>query len=217
MQTVPLRLTVIQGPNLGQEYALQGDNSIGRSTRNDISLPYPEVSRRHARLWQVEGSAFIEDLGSTNGTFVNDVRLRAPQEIYDGDEIQLGDSLRLLFLSAEGVTRPLAIVGQEAGPSAVEESQTPSADSVYAESEIPTPTPPLFTNLDAAEGAPKTDDQDRRYILWCGCLPLVLLSACMSTILFLDAYQGGRFLYCGGLRPLFQLLLGSFGFSPLCP
>ncbi len=61
---------------------------IGRSDNADIVLPYEEVSRRHSLIWRADGQAWIEDLGSANGTDVDGVRVgRTPQPLNKGDMI----------------------------------------------------------------------------------------------------------------------------------
>jgi pSer/pThr/pTyr-binding forkhead associated (FHA) protein len=214
-----VRLIVMQGPNVGHEYLLPGDEStIGRSTSNSIVLPFAEISRKHARVWQEEESTFLEDLGSTNGTFVNDTRLTGRVALYDGDEIQIGDAFRLLVASPEGLTRPIS------GPSAasVQSPQAANEQSVFSEvvpsSEIPTPRPPLYINLEERESDIELPEIDRTpdYLRWIGIAGLLVI-ALLMVLTFFDSYQGGRLLYCGSLNPFFQVLLGPFGFNPICP
>jgi len=75
-----------------------GDNLIGRNPECAIWIDVNGVSRRHARvrLDAGAGTAAIEDLTSTNGTFVNDVRVEAPHPLADGDVVQVG-SVTLTF------------------------------------------------------------------------------------------------------------------------
>jgi hypothetical protein len=63
--------------------------TIGRSASNDIVIEIPEVSRQHARIEYAQGRFKITDLGSTNGTMVNGVRVTS-RVIEDHDEIMLG-------------------------------------------------------------------------------------------------------------------------------
>jgi diguanylate cyclase (GGDEF)-like protein len=89
-------LTVIAGVNVGQTFRLKDQYVIGRSDKADITIPDQEISRRHARV-AVEGQrAWIEDLGSTNGTFVNGERV-TKRELTDGDKIQVGTITVLRF------------------------------------------------------------------------------------------------------------------------
>src|SRR3972149_3698419 len=74
-----LKLTMRQGPRTDQSFELLKDvHTIGREAGNDIIINDPQVSRHHARL-TLQGNAYIlEDLGSTNGSFVNGRRVRGP-------------------------------------------------------------------------------------------------------------------------------------------
>jgi pSer/pThr/pTyr-binding forkhead associated (FHA) protein len=70
------RLIVRRGPQPNQIYDLnKGIITLGRDITNDIVINDPEVSRHHCRLTQGGGGYTIEDLGSTNGTFINGQRL----------------------------------------------------------------------------------------------------------------------------------------------
>jgi DNA-binding winged helix-turn-helix (wHTH) protein len=75
-----------------------GDNLIGRNPECGIWVDAAGVSRRHARLRldTESGAAAIEDLGSTNGTFVNETRVESPVTLRDGDTVHLG-SVPLTF------------------------------------------------------------------------------------------------------------------------
>jgi hypothetical protein len=111
-QRPSIELTVRQGPQPGQRFSLARPAIIiGRTAGNDVVVNHPEVSRRHASLtW--DGRQFvIQDLGSANGTFVNGVRLTAPQVLQPGDAIGLGPTVLLAFqatLPAYVPSRPTA-------------------------------------------------------------------------------------------------------------
>ena len=80
---------------------LPGDNVIGREGDGVILVKSSTVSRRHARI-AIDGSgAVVEDLGSKNGTYVNDRRIEAPTPIVDGDQIRIG-SLLFTFRLSQG-------------------------------------------------------------------------------------------------------------------
>lgn len=70
---------------------------IGRSSRCDLMLLDPEVSRRHARLDSQDGMVYVSDAGSSNGTFLNGRRIEGAAEVRRGDTIDVG-STRLTFL-----------------------------------------------------------------------------------------------------------------------
>lgn len=92
------KLTILAGPEQGSEFVIEKDEIfIGREVSNDLLIPDPEVSRRHAKLTLKPDSIWIEDLGSTNGTFVNAERVVDPLNLQPGDQITLGESVTLLI------------------------------------------------------------------------------------------------------------------------
>ncbi len=87
-------LRVSSGPAAGTTIELNGDFTFGRDSGDGGSLGGdPEISREHARLTRgADGEVLVQDLGSTNGTFVNGHRIAAPTRIRPGDVIELGGS-----------------------------------------------------------------------------------------------------------------------------
>jgi DNA-binding winged helix-turn-helix (wHTH) protein len=84
------------------EVALQsGENILGREGEG-IVVKSSTVSRRHARLVLGPAGAVVEDLGSKNGTYVNDRRVTKPVPIVDGDQVRIG-SLLFTFRMAQGI------------------------------------------------------------------------------------------------------------------
>jgi DNA-binding winged helix-turn-helix (wHTH) protein len=69
---------------------IEGENVIGRDPSCGVWLDQPGVSRRHARVTVTDDVAVIEDLGSTNGTFVSDIAIAGRYQLRDADVIQLG-------------------------------------------------------------------------------------------------------------------------------
>jgi predicted component of type VI protein secretion system len=70
---------------------------IGRDSANEIVINDAEVSRRHARLTFQGGKYVLEDLGSTNGTFVNGQRLAGPRVLKPGEVVSFGEQIVLVF------------------------------------------------------------------------------------------------------------------------
>ena len=98
MVEIPHRLVVKAGPNPGSAFDLSKEVTlIGRDVTNDISLGDAEVSRQHARLTRTPGGYVLEDLGSTNGSFVNGERLVAPRVLATGDLLGMGENVTLSF------------------------------------------------------------------------------------------------------------------------
>lgn len=83
-------------PLRGRERRLVGDALIGRGPACDIQLDDPLVSRRHARVLGTEIGIGIEDLGSSNGVYINGKRSRGITALHPGDVIELGGTLWLV-------------------------------------------------------------------------------------------------------------------------
>jgi len=98
MDSQTFQLLMREGPTPGKIITLtKGELVIGREVDNDIIINIAEVSRRHARLTKKTGGYIIEDLGSTNGTFVNGQRILGPHVLRPGEVIMLGDAVSLLY------------------------------------------------------------------------------------------------------------------------
>ena len=100
MSQVPPRyqLVVQRGPKPEQVFELHRDLvTIGRDIANHIVFSDPEVSRRHLRLHRTESGYQVVDLGSTNGTYVNQMRIHEQQDLQNDDLIGLGDTVLLRF------------------------------------------------------------------------------------------------------------------------
>ena len=81
-----------------QEWALrEGAHILGRENGVEVKIDAAGVSRRHARITLRGGRATLEDLGSKNGTWVNEERLGAPRRLREGDVIRLGRRTKLGF------------------------------------------------------------------------------------------------------------------------
>ncbi len=98
-------LKFISGKYQGGEFPLKGDKQliIGRSSELDIVLVEDMVSRKHAKITLSAGKITIEDLGSTNGTFVNGEKVKT-QRLKEGDRILVGTSI--LKLIKQGANAP---------------------------------------------------------------------------------------------------------------
>jgi pSer/pThr/pTyr-binding forkhead associated (FHA) protein len=91
---MPRRLVVLEGPpggpDPGVSLALHPQTTIGRAADNVLVVGDPAVSGHHARVVLRDDAWWVEDLGSTNGTQVNDQWVSAPVAVAVGDEIQVG-------------------------------------------------------------------------------------------------------------------------------
>jgi len=85
-------LVVRKGPESGQEFPLSGDRAvIGRDPEVDVSLRSQAISRHHAQISCVHGDYFVEDLGSTNGTFLNGKRVDQRMPLAAKDRLRVGE------------------------------------------------------------------------------------------------------------------------------
>lgn len=91
-------LTVITGSASGTQFKVyKGAAVIGRAPTAELRIEDDGISRRHARIRAETGRAWVEDLGSRNGTFVNGVKISATTELDDGDKIQVGRGTVIRF------------------------------------------------------------------------------------------------------------------------
>jgi pSer/pThr/pTyr-binding forkhead associated (FHA) protein len=74
------------------EYDIGEGAVMGRGDHAQIRLEDPFASSRHARLIRQGGIVVLEDLGSTNGTYLNEELLSGPQPLHQGDRVRIGDS-----------------------------------------------------------------------------------------------------------------------------
>jgi hypothetical protein len=90
----PRVLSIVQGPQSGLSAELAGGLVlIGRGADCQLILDDDYVSTRHARVVVGEGGAYVEDLGSTNGTYVNGSRITAPTTISMSDTVRIGKTI----------------------------------------------------------------------------------------------------------------------------
>lgn len=89
---------------------------IGRGTDNDIIVPDEQASRHHAIVWETQGTTYIRDLGSTNGTFVNQRRITTAVPLRPGDQIQIGRATFIARAAGEIFSTPLQPVGAAVAP-----------------------------------------------------------------------------------------------------
>ena len=129
------RLVMRSGPNAGQVYPLEKTElSIGRDLSNDIIVNDPEVSRRHLRLFLQGNQYGVEDLGSTNGTFVNGQRLAGPYVLHPGEFLTLGERINFVYemVDTDATVASIGTQLRQEAPAQVEQPQLPVAPPPFS-------------------------------------------------------------------------------------
>lgn len=223
------RLVVRRGPQPNQTYDLNKDIiTIGRDITNDITINDPEVSRHHLRFTRGAGGFTLEDLGSTNGTFVNGQRLTGAKPLSNGDMIGLGETVTLgyeMVRPAGNVTVP--------GPTADPMRPQPQPQSYQQPQQQPV-SPSYEYNPQSAAPAPYSstpppqpaagydydpyavrEEEPRNTMRWViiGCAAITLFCCCASVV--------GLFLVdtlCLWDRlPILGDIIRAIGWSVNCP
>jgi predicted component of type VI protein secretion system len=137
--TAQFKFVMRSGPNPGTEFPLEeSEIMIGRDSTCNLVINDAEVSRKHARvIWQASNYV-IEDVGSTNGTFINGKRLTAPFVLQGGETITLGENIVLIF---EHTTDPDATRMSAAIKAVYKEKAevSPAPEPEKPSSPVPTP------------------------------------------------------------------------------
>lgn len=178
-------LIMRKGPTPGSAFILEdGQTTIGRDPTNTIIINDAEVSRHHARLILHDNDCILEDMGSTNGTTINGVRIVGPHVLTPGEVISLGEGMVLVF---EAITldpyQTVATVKptMDAQPQPIAPSQPPGQAS----------SRPVQPELQAS--TPDRSDRYRSMILTIvAALILFSICACVSLLWYIDA----NYLWC---------------------
>jgi pSer/pThr/pTyr-binding forkhead associated (FHA) protein len=105
-----LILEIVEGAGAGKQVPVDAVVDIGRDPGLPIVLEDdPQVSRRHARVSAQGGQATAEDLGSTNGTYVNEQPIHMPRALQPGDKIRIGTTIFELRSQQQVQARPSAV------------------------------------------------------------------------------------------------------------
>jgi predicted component of type VI protein secretion system len=204
------QLLVQQGPHAGQTFDLNKSVvNIGREANNDIVLEDSQVSRHHVRLTQQGVGYVIEDMGSTNGTFVNGQRMVGAKSLEVGDVLGLGDTvvLKVMGGAEAGETLVAAHAQPQPAPTTISTPSTFSAPPPPPPSFSAPPPPPSFgapaapPSFGAPPPPPPPAVQKKGpnwLVLGCGCLVVL----CIAVTLI------GVYLYNnpGPLNALFKMI-----------
>ena len=205
------QLIVRRGPQPNQSYELNKDIvTLGRDITNDIVINDPEVSRHHLRMTRGAGGFTIEDLGSTNGTFVNGQRLTGARPLRPGDMVGLGETVTLSYevlasaaAGEGGVQGTIASPSQRGAPAyqPPQYNQPPASPAPYQPPQQPpaeqspygqpqaayspvTPAQPAPGGYEEYDPYAVREEEPRNTTRWVliGCAGLTLFCCC-STVL----------------------------------
>jgi pSer/pThr/pTyr-binding forkhead associated (FHA) protein len=89
----PRKVAVIEGPLKGRTFELGDELTVGRAEKCHVVVNDNYVSQVHARIFAKGEGYMVEDLGSTNGTYVNRRRITSPTEVQRGDRVKIGKTV----------------------------------------------------------------------------------------------------------------------------
>lgn len=182
------QLIMRTGPTPGATFTLEGDQlNIGRDSTNEITINDAEVSRRHARLTFQGGKYVLEDLGSTNGTFVNGQRLAGPRVLKAGEVVSFGEQIVLVF----------EVTTNDPGATMVSPRAAAAVPSVSRPATPPPPPPSDYVgNVPAspssAESEPAPAKRTNILPIIIGAAVLFFICICAGILWYIDA----NFLWC---------------------
>jgi predicted component of type VI protein secretion system len=105
-----LILEIVEGSQAGRQIPLDSVVDVGREPSLPLHLDEDtQVSRRHARIAVQGGAVTVEDLGSTNGTYVNEQPISAPRTLSPGDKVRIGLTVIELRTRQQVAARPSAV------------------------------------------------------------------------------------------------------------
>jgi pSer/pThr/pTyr-binding forkhead associated (FHA) protein len=145
-----LTLEIVEGPGAGRQLVLDGPVVLGRSPEANLRLDDGQASRRHARVSPAaDGSAIVEDLGSANGTFVNDNELHGQARLDPGDQLLIGVTIVQVRSREQVIAQPSAVRAVPPGLAmAPRRPDYVDADAIAAELGASGGTPELERYLD---------------------------------------------------------------------
>ncbi|MDH5506869.1 MAG: FHA domain-containing protein [Anaerolineae bacterium] len=186
MASQSFQLVTRVGPSPGKVFELtKTEMYIGRDTTNEISINDAEISRRHVRLLKQGSGYSIEDLGSTNGTFVNGERISGVFVLQPGQTIRFGDNVTLSYEIA-GYDPDATVASGQAPPRKAPQGFVGNVPASPARA--------------AGGGKMKEMMNNRTLVIGCGAVLVIGLCIGITALWYIDANA----LWCdvfGGLIP----------------
>jgi len=179
------QLVMHSGPTPGKVFPLEGDViTIGREAGNGIIINDAEVSRKHTQFVFQGGKVVVTDLGSTNGTFVNNQRLTGQHILQPGEIISLGEQITLLFESIVTVDPNATILSNAKPPAGL--PPMPAAPAPRPQPISQPVTPPVYAGQipsgpgSMAPAPAKAGGGSKTPMIIVGVIVLCLLCSCVA-------------------------------------
>lgn len=199
------RLVMRTGPTVGKVYPLEKNEiSIGRDLSCDVVINDGEISRRHARM-ALQGTLYtIEDLGSTNGTFINGQRLIGPYSLRPGEVITFGEHITVVY-EVTVVDADATVAIPAARPVAPPPQSYETAVAPYPPQKMPEVMPPAPQPLQVEPLPPAP--KKKKFPIWVIIIlvaVLLIICVCVGVLLYIDSNS----LWCN---------IAPFLFPSACP
>ena len=186
------------GPNPGKSFELaKNELYIGRDINNDIVINDSEISRKHARLILQAGGYVLEDLGSTNGSFVNGQRLMGPHVLRPGEMVMFGENVSLAFEA--GYDPDATMVAGAVQTATLMSEPAPQPQVVIPQAQAPAPKPVYTGQVPAGPAEPyyepiQEPQKSNKTMLYAGigCLVVLLCGMAIAAAFIFDTLN----LYC---------------------
>jgi len=214
--TAQFQFVMHSGPNTGKIYPLEATEIIiGRDASNVIAINDAEVSRKHAKLSLQNSAYVIQDLGSTNGTFINGQRISTPQELKPGDTVTLGENIVLMYETSFDPNATVVSSAQIPKIVAPVRTPIPTPAPTPAPAPIPVPVSPpstapveVFTSqAPAAQVSKAAAPAKKKFPIWLIIVIaiLIIICVCLGFFLIIDQFS----LWCTVLPWLVPLIGGT--------
>ncbi|MEG6547487.1 FHA domain-containing protein [Acinetobacter bereziniae] len=165
------KLQAISGELEGQEVTIDRDMLVGRHQDADLLLQSAEISRRHATFLLKDDALWVQDLKSSNGTFVNDIRIDQDKMLMDGDIVQFASikfnvlaPVKAVEVADQSIAEPTSIIA-DAEPSvsqlAEQQVQQPAEAIATAELDTAVSVEPSAAEKMSEQGMPELSARDR--------------------------------------------------------
>ena len=200
------RLTMQRGPLVGKIFELVKESvTIGRDVQNDIVINDAEVSRQHVRFTKLGNGYSVEDLGSTNGAFVNSVRLAGQKALNSGDVLSLGETIVFEYTAVSSDMAATIVGGMSPissptdtpriNPAVQPPLVIPVSTTRQGDMDQVVPSAPTYQ----PDSTPASSGPDRR-MLYAGVGCVVLLCCCLTVTVLLVWFAPPDFWNSLGLR-----------------